>query len=323
MRIFLVILSIFSLILTLGPTAAVRTAAAQPALPGFDEAPSGDDLVGFRVEVAHSPMNPAEGTTLALVWEVEDDWHVYWKNNGDTGSPLAWDLELPAGLEAGEPMWPAPERYVTAGFIVDNVLEGEVVVLVPLRVREDAAASMVSAGVGELTVRVSSEWLVCDDVCLPGSGDAEVSFNFAATTSSPRDVELFEAARERLPATRMELRRRGMSAGSDVKAGFRDGRLAIAAPGATRVEFFADPSEEGVKPSNALEECAADAAELSVSFGGPVEQAEWIGGVVRVVYPGAEDGEDETVAVIRVDVPGPASPRAGRDWPGRRRDGGR
>ena len=317
--------ALFSAFLVLALTPGARTAHAQFGLPGGDAEPTGDDLVDFSVAVEHSPMNPEQGTMIALIWDVEDEWHVYWKNNGDTGAPLAWEFDLPEGVTAGEPRWPAPTRYVSGGFIVDFVLEGRVVVLVPLEISDEARAGMMSAGVGELAGRVRSEWLVCKEACLPGSGEAEVTIPFAATTPVERRPELFEEARRAQPVTREAVRRAAQGARDDgsrvvrdrfgravgpasrVGAYFRDGRLEIRAPGAASMEFFADPGRTEVRPADALNECAVEGDSMSVRFGGPVSGADLIGGVVRIDY--GERG----VVVLRLDVPGPASASAGED----------
>jgi thiol:disulfide interchange protein DsbD len=295
-------------------TPFVRGVRAQGggALPGVggSGAPSGDELVDFRMAVEHSPMNPSAGTTLALIWEVEEGWHVYWKNNGDTGMPLGWELELPAGIEAGEPRWPAPERYVSGGFIVDHVLEGEVVVLVPLRVSSSARASMESAGVGELTVRASSEWLVCKEACLPGSGSGEVSFSFAESAADEQHDELFARARAALPVTRRALRERGDRAASRVTARFVGGALEVSAPGAAKLRWFADPSEAGVRPADRVEDCAVEGDRMRIPYSGPVSEMSRVGGVLRAWYG---SGEGERSVAVRIDVPGPASDDAGTD----------
>ncbi len=41
---------------------------------------------------------------------MRQNWHVYWRNPGDSGLPpeVAWTL--PAGFSAGPLQWPAPSR---------------------------------------------------------------------------------------------------------------------------------------------------------------------------------------------------------------------
>ncbi len=286
--------------------ASAHTALAQFGLPG-DEAPSGDDLVDFSVKASHSPMNPDQGVTLALVWDVEDDWHVYWRNNGDTGAPLDWTLTLPEGVTAGEPRWPVPDRYITAGFILDYALEDQVVVLIPLTIADNAREAMNAAGTGELTIRIESEWLVCKEVCLPGSGDTEISIPFAATTPSETNRQLFEDAASKLPIDRADHK------GPAVRARFADGELKLHADEAVRLEFFPHESGERVRPVKPIDTTAADADRLSIPYQGPFAEAERISGVLRVVYETDADGNPTREALLTIDVPGPASPDAGTD----------
>ena len=51
-----------------------------------------------------------------LAWRIRRDngWHTYWKFPGDGGEPptVLWDL--PPGLQAGELIFPAPQRIMMA-----------------------------------------------------------------------------------------------------------------------------------------------------------------------------------------------------------------
>jgi len=278
-------------------------AVGQSGLPGFgdEEAPSGDELVNFEVVAEHSPFNPSEGTTLALVYDVAEDWHIYWRNNGDTGMPPQFSFELPAGVTMGEPAWPAPKRYSSGGgFIMDYVLDGKVVLLVPLEVRDEFVESMIEAGTGELTIRVETEWLVCKDVCLPGSASREILVPFAATDGVARAETLFAGAREALPIEPDEASK------GEVRAEFVDGVLRMEAPGAIELTFFPEESDAGVAPLEEKADCMTRGAKLAVPYSAEASEAERIRGVLRVRYAEKSLGRGEEVAV-RIDVPGPAA----------------
>ncbi len=50
----------------------------------------------------------ADGDGLALVFDIEDGWHIYWHNPGDTGMPTV------ATVNGAEGRFPGPDRFVDA-----------------------------------------------------------------------------------------------------------------------------------------------------------------------------------------------------------------
>ena len=58
-----------------------------------------------------SPQIASGGTVQAgLVMSIEEHWHVYWINAGDSGEPPAIKWTLPAGLTAAPLQFPIPSR---------------------------------------------------------------------------------------------------------------------------------------------------------------------------------------------------------------------
>lgn len=89
------------------------------------------------------------------------EWHGYWSNPGDAGQGMRLSLDLPEGWEAGDPLYPVPQRLLISG-LMNHIYEGTYVVLVPVKV---PAGAMVS-GVPPVTGQV--EYLACTDtICVP------------------------------------------------------------------------------------------------------------------------------------------------------------
>jgi thiol:disulfide interchange protein DsbD len=103
---------------------------------------------------------PGGAQMVGLVLTIEEHWHVYWINAGDSGEPphIAWTL--PAGLTAGPMQFPIPER-LPLGPLMDFGYEDEVAF--PVRI---AAAPTVKPGPVHLDAQIT--WLVCAQVCIPG-----------------------------------------------------------------------------------------------------------------------------------------------------------
>jgi DsbC/DsbD-like thiol-disulfide interchange protein len=84
-----------------------------------------------RLVAETSGVQTAHNFTLALHFSLEDGWHTYWVNPGDSGEPPRVTWALPAGITAGPIEWPVPEKLGTSS-IVDYGYRREVTPLVPL-----------------------------------------------------------------------------------------------------------------------------------------------------------------------------------------------
>ncbi len=95
-----------------------------------------------------------------LVLTIEEHWHVYWINAGDSGEPPKIKWTLPAGITAAPMQFPPPQR-LPLGPLMDYGYEDQVAFPVEL-----TAAPSTKPGKAHLDAHVS--WLVCADTCLPG-----------------------------------------------------------------------------------------------------------------------------------------------------------
>lgn len=123
----------------------------------------GNEVV--RVAARWLPQIPGRAEAgVAFTFTIDPGWHLYWKNNGDTGMPIMLDLSLPEGMTAGETLWPAPTRHEHAGSLLDYVYENEANLIVPVSGRW-AVGDEIGADI---------EFLVCQEACVPGQTSATV-----------------------------------------------------------------------------------------------------------------------------------------------------
>ncbi len=138
-------------------------AAAVLAIPAAAQnCPRGPDLMdrGSARLVAGAAIAPGESGQLALDFLPNEGWHGYWTNPGDAGQGMCIDWDLPEGWQAGEPLYPVPQTYVTQG-LMNHIFEGEHAVLLPLTVPEGTAP-------GAYEVSLYADWLTCSDtLCVP------------------------------------------------------------------------------------------------------------------------------------------------------------
>lgn len=236
---------------------AAPLAWAQFGLPGAGHPPAdgGDELVTMAIVSRGDRLVPGSQTELGVLFEIERGWHIYWQGHNDTGFPTQLDIELPEGIEAAGPIrWPAPQRYVQPGNILDHIYEGRVLAILPVRVAEDAV------GLGSVKVRAGANWLVCMEACLPGSADAEANFTIthpAAEAGPGEHEELFGETRLRLP--------RPVAANDPVRVAWKDAAtLEIRGPEGSELLFF--PADDGARIADRIEACVGrERLQLSVA----------------------------------------------------------
>ena len=205
---------------------------AATALPFQDPGDSrGDRLVKVELLADHAAIRPGEAFSLGVRLRVEPGWHVYWENHGDSGFPTSAKLAAPPGFTLGAVRFPGPERHVEEGDIVTYVHEGEVLLVVDGRAPERFPAGLEAAAFS-----VDARWLVCQEVCYPGSGRAELAVPIAAASAKPAlaNEKAFAEARGRLPKPWSEL------AGAAIEwRGTADEPVAVfTVPGASELEIF-------------------------------------------------------------------------------------
>jgi thiol:disulfide interchange protein/DsbC/DsbD-like thiol-disulfide interchange protein len=235
---------------------------------------------------------PGATNWVALRLKPEPGWHTYWLNPGDSGiaTTVQWTV-MPQGWKAGDIAWPYPstQRYQD---LVNYGYGEETLHLVPLevpRAREDRA-----------TVQAAVKWLVCADICIPGTADLALSLPVSEiATADPVWSPRFEETRRRIPGPEPLA---GTFAFSEDEM-----RLLVASSAfadASKVEFFPlanDLVNHGAPQRVALEgEHARFAQARSAYFGGMPRALDGVlvvhGGDVRAYRVTAAPGEVATVA---------------------------
>jgi DsbC/DsbD-like thiol-disulfide interchange protein len=136
--------------------------------------------------VAHAPQGlvPGQPVWLGLAIEHQPEWHTYWKNPGDSGLPTTLDWKLSSGATAGEIAWPTPKR-LPVGPLMNYGYDGKLLLPVPVTIAPGFKGDA-------LDVKLSAQWLVCKDVCIPQQG--EFSLRVPAQAATAAHAKLFEAA---------------------------------------------------------------------------------------------------------------------------------
>lgn len=139
-------------------------------------------------------VQPGNTFWVAVKLRMDDHWHVYWRNVGDTGLETAFEWNLPQGAKAGEVNWPYPERIVEDPLVVFGYHD-EQYFLFPISV--DASV----ANQKSINLEVNVSWLVCAETCIPGDVtlNLELPLSDQQMQTDSRYAQDFAEARAHLP----------------------------------------------------------------------------------------------------------------------------
>lgn len=97
-----------------------------------------------RVEASllssHYTVTPGQTFQIALKTELDQNWHTYWRNPGDSGEPVQITWILPDALSADDIVWPLPDTIPT-GPIINYGFEGAPLFPVAFTVAENARSA--------------------------------------------------------------------------------------------------------------------------------------------------------------------------------------
>ncbi|MEO7346526.1 MAG: thioredoxin family protein [Opitutaceae bacterium] len=128
---------------------------------------------------ADTSIQPGTAVTVALRLVHDPHWHTYWVFPG-TGLPTSLDWKLPAGWKAGDIQWPAPHVLKDSrGNIVGNGYEGDIVL--PVTLTPPAALQPGD----KIELKAIADWLMCEDVCIPGSAPVALSLSVSGDAPKP------------------------------------------------------------------------------------------------------------------------------------------
>ncbi len=130
------------------------------AAPPASGKKTAEQLVHIQSTADVSQVGPGETFRLAFIFDIEPEWHIYWKNSGASGSPTQISITAPQGFTTGKTLFPRPiaiagEEGVSFGY------DGRVVLFV-----EMTAPAILRNDQVTFTARIN--YMVCKGVCMLG-----------------------------------------------------------------------------------------------------------------------------------------------------------
>lgn len=151
--------------------------------------PQGQDRYArIRLVAEDARVKPGQTFSIAIEQTLTKGWHTYWRNPGDSGTPMVVTWTLPPGFTTGPLHWPIPHA-IPYGPLMNYGYEASAVLIQDLRPPDPLPP-------GPLTLSASIEVLVCMEICIPEHDTYTITLNAPGT---PADAPLFARARKALP----------------------------------------------------------------------------------------------------------------------------
>jgi len=141
----------------------------------------------------HAWIQPGQPIVVALHMLMDEGWHSYWKNSGDSGQETYIEWALPEGFIAGEIQWPYPHR-IDLGPLTSYGYSDEVLLLT-----EITPPASLQPGT-TVTLEGQADWLICAEICLPAKSEIRLTLPVRSEAPAPSDWHsAIAATRTKLP----------------------------------------------------------------------------------------------------------------------------
>ena len=151
-----------------------------------------DEHAALSLVSEQDALAPGKQLWIGVRFDLQEGWHTYWTNPGDSGEPPRIEWQLPTGFQVGDIQWPHPVRLALAS-LADYGYQDQVLLMAAVRPREqlkEGESAKIAAQV---------HYLVCRDVCIPGQKHLELSLPVKTSAAFSLARSLFDATRQKLP----------------------------------------------------------------------------------------------------------------------------
>jgi len=153
----------------------------------------GKAVVQATLLPATTAIVPGRPFEVGLVLEMAPGWHTYWEYSGDAGLPTKIEWALPEGFQAGPIQWPAPHLMIEPGDIWTYGYGEKTVLFVTIIPPSDLPLGTT------VEIRGKASWLVCLEMCVPGSAALSLDLPVAASAAAANEA-VFGPFRTQIPS---------------------------------------------------------------------------------------------------------------------------
>ncbi len=143
--------------------------------------------VSIRLLPEKTQLQGGDTVTVAIQQKIDNGWHTYWLNPGDSGSAARITWKGLEDIKTAPIQWPLPKK-MPIGPLTNFGYENEVTLLQDITLPEDI-------GQGPQLITATLDILVCHEICIPETHTASFTIN-GDQDGSPATIE---KARAKLP----------------------------------------------------------------------------------------------------------------------------
>jgi DsbC/DsbD-like thiol-disulfide interchange protein len=157
---------------------------ATPAYAADASSWDGDVRSAIRL-IAGGPRPSDSDVRAGVEIKLSPGWKTYWRYPGDSGVPPRFDFAQSLNVKSVNVLWPAPDHFVDEAGQSIGYKDS---VIFPLQITPQDPTK-------PITLRVALDYAVCEKLCVPAKGEAELVLSGGASSLAP----LVEAAEARVP----------------------------------------------------------------------------------------------------------------------------
>ena len=139
-------------------------------------------------------LPPGQVRQIIIKVDVKKDWHIYWKNPGESGlaPSFTWHGD---NFDIKKIHWPSPKAYENAG-ILNNIYDGEVLFIADLLVKPGTKD-------GKIDIKADIDFLACKESCIMQSVkvSSTIEVNSKNVIETMHMHPLLSKAMDQLPRT--------------------------------------------------------------------------------------------------------------------------
>ena len=149
--------------------------------------------IQVRLVSEHEVFARGETSFIGLHLVPDPEWHVYWRNPGDSGLAPQVQWSLPEGASTSDIAWPWPKQ-LPLQHLMNYGYDGEVIFPVALNIPNNVTNEA-------FTIKAEASWLVCKEECIPGSTSLILTLPVGDKQKKSRYAESITSFRNREPKT--------------------------------------------------------------------------------------------------------------------------
>ena len=142
---------------------------------------------------------PNSSQTIALHIKLDEGWHSYWRNPGDSGAAPIFNFTGPPHLDVSQTLYPIPKRLPVPPLMTFGY-EQEVMYL--FEVSHNSSASPETSQ----PLTLDAEWLVCRIECIPAFGTFTLDVPTKDSPTKAPFAQDIDAFKTRLPQKKPQLK---------------------------------------------------------------------------------------------------------------------